>query len=98
MKDIECPYCGHDQDIDHDDGQGYEEDKIHEQECEVCFKSFAFNTTMSYSYDAWEAECLNGGQHNMAPVIHGPRLWPDWVRCTKCGHDEKGAIDRELLK
>ena len=39
-KDIDCPYCGHPQDIDHDDGNGYEEGVLHQQECGLCGKTF----------------------------------------------------------
>jgi len=27
--DVECPYCGAEQEINHDDGQGYDEDVLH---------------------------------------------------------------------
>ena len=30
-KDVDCPYCGHPQDINHDDGYGYEEVVLHQQ-------------------------------------------------------------------
>ena len=30
MKDCECPYCGEDQEINHDDGYGYEENGVYE--------------------------------------------------------------------
>lgn len=59
MKDIKCPYCGHEQDIDHDDGQGYAESELHEQECEKCEKSFGFYTTISFSYDPVKVPCFN---------------------------------------
>jgi len=31
MSDVECPYCGADVEINHDDGYGYTEDCLHEQ-------------------------------------------------------------------
>ena len=34
MKDVDCPYCKAEQDINHDDGYGYEEDGMYEQECQ----------------------------------------------------------------
>ena len=42
MKDVECPYCGTGQEINHDDGYGYEEDDPHEQSCPHCDKTFVF--------------------------------------------------------
>ena len=33
MKDVECPYCYADQEINHDDGYGFDEDQLYEQEC-----------------------------------------------------------------
>jgi len=33
MSDVTCPYCRDEQEINHDDGYGYEEDKEHEQDC-----------------------------------------------------------------
>ncbi len=50
MNDIECPYCGHNQDVCHDDGQGYEEDETHVMECEGCDKAFVFTTSILYCY------------------------------------------------
>lgn len=88
--DTECPYCGKDIDICHDDGAGYAEDEQHQQECEHCEKTFVFTTYVSYIYDATKADCLNGSEHKMAEVTHTPRSWPDWKRCETCGHEERG--------
>jgi hypothetical protein len=90
MHDVECPYCEEKQEINHDDGYGYKEDEIHEQECPSCEKKFAFTTSISYYYDVTKADCLNGGEHEMEPVTHSPPLWPDWVRCKACGHEDRG--------
>jgi len=49
--DVECPYCGIGQDINHDDGYGYEESKTFEQECIHCEKVFEFTTYINFSYD-----------------------------------------------
>jgi DNA-directed RNA polymerase subunit RPC12/RpoP len=95
MNDIECPYCGADQEINHDDGYGYEEGKTHEQECGDCGKNFAYTTSISFYYEAAKADCLNGLPHNMAKVIHYPVLWPDWARCKDCGHEVRGEYEAE---
>ena len=42
MNDIECPYCGHEQEVCHDDGHGYSEDIDHEDQCESCDMFFVF--------------------------------------------------------
>ena len=47
--DVKCPYCNKGQDINHDDGFGYEEDAIHEQDCISCSKIFAFTTSISFT-------------------------------------------------
>ena len=90
MSDVRCPYCNEPQEIVHDDGYGYEEDKIHEQECGKCEKAFAFTTFISFYYEAHKAECLNGGEHDWEPMVIFPRLWPDARRCAACGLEERG--------
>lgn len=87
--DVECPYCGAGQEICHDDGYGYEEDRIHEQDCGKCGKTFAFNTSISFYYEAWKADCLNGGKHNFQEVRTYPKYYKHWVRCEDCGFEER---------
>tara|TARA_R110002020_G_scaffold472424_1_gene700418 strand:+ start:13673 stop:13963 length:291 start_codon:yes stop_codon:yes gene_type:complete len=62
--DIQCPYCGKEQDVCHDDGAGYEEDKAHEMECCGCEKTFTFQTHISYDYYPSKADCMNGAPHD----------------------------------
>jgi len=92
MQDVRCPYCMTDQMINHDDGYGYDQDEIHQQECRACGKTFTYTTSISFDYDVYEAPCLNGGEHEWKRVWHTPRLWPDWKRCKNCGEDDKGEI------
>ncbi len=87
MNDIECPYCGEDQEINHDDGYGYEEDQTHEQECRDCEKTFAFTTCISFDYTATQADCLNGGAHKWASTHTHPRRYSRWL-CRDCGLEE----------
>ena len=61
--DMECPYCGAGQNACHDDGFGYDEDVRHEHECSECGKNFVFTTMVSYHYEAFQADCLNGEPH-----------------------------------
>jgi hypothetical protein len=88
----DCPECGVPQEIDHDDGYGYEEDEIYEQECNDCGKTFVYTTTYIMFHTVEKAPCQNGGKHKMEPVTHAPRHWPDWVRCKFCGHEVKGKF------
>lgn len=64
MSDITCPYCGADEDINHDDGQGYDEGVLHQQECGTCGKTFTFWTYIHFSYTPARADCLNGSPHD----------------------------------
>lgn len=90
MHDVECPYCGEGQFICHDDGYGYTEGPIHEQECGDCGKTFAYTTSVLYLYEAHQAPCMNGGEHDLEPVVHAPERFPDWKRCKNCDHQQLG--------
>jgi len=92
MYDVKCPYCGKEQNINHDDGYGYEENEIYEQECINCEKIFAYTTQISFDYKTHMANCLNGDKHKFEPVIHYPKYWPDWKRCKDCGYEERGKF------
>lgn len=58
MSDVKCPYCEEEQEINHDDGQGYEENTLHHQECNKCEKTFTFTTSIIYVYHTYKADCL----------------------------------------
>lgn len=51
MSDMQCPYCGADQEVCHDDGAGYVEDQRHEHTCSECDKTFVFRMALP-TYDA----------------------------------------------
>jgi hypothetical protein len=88
---LDCPYCDATNTIDYDDGWGLGEDEVYEHECERCAKRFVFTTSISYVHFEEKADCLNGdAEHDMQPVTHNPRFWPDWKRCKNCTHDERG--------
>lgn len=89
-KDIDCPYCNHEQDINHDDGFGYEENTAHEMECKSCGKSFVFHTSVIYNYEPQKADCLNGKEHKWVKVEHYPDMWEKWERCTDCEAERGG--------
>lgn len=77
MSDLECPYCGEENEVCHDDGEGCEEDKLHHMECANCQKSFVFTTQISFDYEPRKADCLNDGKHDYKETHTYPR------RCTK---------------
>ncbi len=95
MSDVDCPYCGAGQVINHDDGYGYEEDETHRQECVDCEKTFVFHTQVYFYYDANRADCLNGGEHRWRKLHIAPDWWPDARACSDCGVKERGEIDEE---
>lgn len=79
MSDVKCPYCGEEQEINHDDGYGYDEALTYEQDCTSCDKAFNFNTSIMYSYTV---ECQEG-DHEIEPF--GER-WPGVYECKNCDH------------
>jgi hypothetical protein len=83
-KDVQCPYCGHELEINHDDGYGYEEGVIHNQQCGKCDKYFTFTTSIIFSYDVAAADCLNGADHQFNPTTTFPKEYTRMV-CSDCG-------------
>jgi uncharacterized Zn-finger protein len=96
MYDVECPYCGKDLEIDHDDGYGYEEGETYQQVCKYCEKTFVYTTSISFDYDVDQAECLNGGEHKWEKTPTYPYYFAKW-RCEMCG-DEKPLSDEDRDK
>lgn len=88
MKDIECPYCGHDFDVCNDDGHGYEEDKSHEERCPSCDKNFVFTTMISFTYSPAKADCLNGAPHRLELSNTYPKEHAR-LQCQDCDYSEK---------
>jgi hypothetical protein len=82
--DLYCPYCEAPQTVNHDDGEGYEEDTLHQMQCSECEKWFVFQTVISYSYYPEKAECLNDEQHNWKITDTRPRAWSQ-MECSMCG-------------
>lgn len=94
--DVECPYCGKGQEICHDDGYGYQEDRMHQQQCGECDKTFTYTTSISFYYDADKAPCLNEeSDHDWKPTNTIPREWTR-MRCTWC--EEERAMTEEEKK
>ncbi len=96
-KDIECPYCGEDQEINHDDGYGYDEGVLHNQQCGNCDKYFVFKTSISYYYEASKADCLNDSEHKFEPTSTYPKCCTR-LECVDCGEIESLPKDHEIIK
>lgn len=87
MKDVQCPYCNADIEINHDN-LGYEEDCLHQQECWRCYKTFTYSISISYSYEAFKTDCLNGAPHDWKPTETIPREFVR-MRCSTCEEERK---------
>lgn len=86
--DIECPYCGKGQEINHDDGYGYEEGKAYHQHCSECDKNFVYHTSISFYYEAKKADCLNGESHIWKPTTTHPNYFTR-MYCDHCEEERK---------
>jgi hypothetical protein len=93
MSDVKCPYCEGDIEIDHDDGYGYEEGEIYNQECGKCGKIFVYRTSILFYYDLEKADCLNDEEHKYEKTKTYPPQFAR-LRCKICG-DEK-PIEKTL--
>ena len=93
-KDMECPYCGADQEVCHDDGHGYAEDVRHEHTCSECGKTFVFTTFISFDYTPHKADCLNGGEHELKLTNTYPRRYSQ-MRCRHCDYSRQ-ATEAEI--
>ncbi len=90
MKDIECPYCGEEQEVCHDDGQGYDEDVLHEMQCCKCDKNFTFTTWISFTYESYKADCLNGAEHKLNPTTAIPVEYTR-MQCENCEYSRRAT-------
>jgi len=93
-QDVECPYCEKWNEINHDDGFGYEEGIKHQMDCEHCKKSFVFETAISFDYYSEKADCLNGISHDFKPSKTFPKEFTKMV-CTMCDETRK-PTDEEM--
>ena len=85
---IECPYCGDDQTID-DDGYSYDVGTIGRKKCAGCGKNFAYNTTISISYEVFAAPCINGdAEHDWKETKTIPTCFRR-LRCSVCGEEKE---------
>lgn len=92
-KDLECPYCGAELDVCHDDEQGYAEGVLHEMQCDECEKNFVFETSISFYYEPEKADCLNGSPHRYTITNTMPVEFSK-MRCKMCS-DERELTEQE---
>lgn len=86
--DLACPYCGAGNDVCSDDGDGCEEDVYHEMECQACKKNFTFKTTITYSYEPYKSDCLNGDNHELYLLRRfGYPHIKYFDRCKNCSYE-----------
>ena len=90
MSDVKCPYCGHTQEIDHDDGYGYEEGETHEQECRECEEYFKFTTQVMHSYTVM---CQDGDHDLEVSGSESNNHRYQHQSCTKCNYHECKRLD-----
>lgn len=87
MNDVECPYCGAELEICHDDGYGMDEDELHQQECSECEKTFTYTTAIILHHTAYKADCLNGGEHQYKRTLTYPPQYAK-MRCKTCWDEQ----------
>lgn len=97
MSDLNCPYCNSENEVCHDDGEGYEEDVRHEMECRECEKYFVFATQISFDYKPSKADCLNDGNHRLKESITYPERFTR-MQCQECSYAEKLPDSHPFLK
>lgn len=90
--DLQCPYCGADQEVNHDDGAGYDESKLHEQDCKDCGKTYK-SGRISFDYTPGKADCLNGAEHRLKSQVMASHAFANG--CKDCDY-ERQATDEEL--
>ena len=89
MSHVDCPYCGKEVEIDHDDGKGYEEGVTYTQECNYCDKTFVYTTSISFYHTAEKAPCQNGEAHDWQPTLGYPAEYhKNRKRCTYCDEEK----------
>lgn len=80
-KDIQCPYCGREMDVDSTE---IEIDERNEMQCKFCEKNFVFIPEVEIVYSSYKAKCLNGGEHNFQATKTYPVEFTK-MECWACG-------------
>lgn len=93
MDSVECPYCGSEEEINHDDGFSYDVNVTHQMQCSNCEKHFVFTTAICFTYYPEKADCLNDSKHDYQPTHTFPKAFTE-MRCTMCD-DTRDLTDEE---
>ena len=91
--EVKCPYCGSVEEIEHDEGYGYEEDELYNQECGKCGKTFIYKTIVYREYFPEIAPCLNGEAEHA-----WKKCDPIAEVCGVCGENRRRKDWKENLK
>ena len=85
MKEVTCPYCEEECEINHDDGAFYNENEEEEMTCEHCDKVFMVSTSISYYHEGSKCPCKNGEDHDWQPQRGFPKEYYDGREaCSYC--------------
>lgn len=95
MDSVECPYCGSEEEINHDDGGYYDQDVTHQMQCNNCEKNFVFTTSIRFTYYPEKADCLNDGKHCYVPTHTIPKVLTR-MKCCMC--DDTRVLTEEERK
>lgn len=88
MDTVECPYCGEDVEINHDDGAHYDDNRSTPMQCPLCDKYFMVSVWISYSFEGQKADCLNDGEHSWERIRGIPKEYFENRRqCSMCGEE-----------
>lgn len=62
-REVTCPYCKEEFEVDTDDGRHYGDGKSEEEVCPNCEKTMLVVSSCSWYREAEKADCLNGSEH-----------------------------------
>ncbi|WP_299076627.1 hypothetical protein [uncultured Paraglaciecola sp.] len=97
MSDVECPYCGQEQEVCQDDGHGCEDGKVYEEQCGFCEKYFALTPSISFDFYSKKADCMNGGVHDWRVNQHIYDGYKQYRRCNNCDESEWFNANQEHI-
>ena len=94
MHDLECPYCGAENEHDYD--LGFNEDKTYKMECCSCEKIFIYTIGTIVTFHSYVAPCLNNVEpHKWEDVCRTPAYRGELpnltkkIRCSVCCCEEE---------
>lgn len=85
MRELECPYCKHDNEVP---DECHEQEENYECTCAQCGDVFMFNVSYTPYYDTFKTPCLNDGKHDWKPIrgfCMPEEYYEKQRRCSYCG-------------